>query len=93
MLIFRGTAQPTQALVPSFGDGALCVAGTLSRIAVKPAPAGLVSYPEAAEPGLVALDGLVAGDVRTYQAWYRDTANFCTPDTFNFSNAVRIRWQ
>ena len=27
-----------------------------------------------------------------YQLWYRNTAEFCEPDGFNLSNAVRHAW-
>jgi hypothetical protein len=30
--------------------------------------------------------------VRTYQAWYRNAAVFCTASTFNLSNGYSITW-
>jgi hypothetical protein len=35
----------------------------------------------------------VGGNVRTYQAWYRNIAAFCTTDTFNLTNGVETTWQ
>jgi hypothetical protein len=30
---------------------------------------------------------------RTYQAWYRNAAAYCTPATFNLTNGYAIEWQ
>jgi hypothetical protein len=32
------------------------------------------------------------GGVRTYQAWYRNAAAFCSAATFNLTNAVEVTW-
>jgi hypothetical protein len=32
------------------------------------------------------------GGMRTYQAWYRNAAAFCTSSTFNLSNGLLIDW-
>ncbi|MEY2806172.1 MAG: hypothetical protein RIR65_589, partial [Planctomycetota bacterium] len=29
---------------------------------------------------------------RTYQAWYRNAAAFCTPSGFNLGNGLEIVW-
>jgi hypothetical protein len=50
------------------------------------------TYPSGALP-LVHVQGLdVAGNLRTYQAWYRDSAVFCTASTFNLTNGVQLTW-
>ena len=38
--------------------------------------------------------GLMAGDTRCYQWWYRDpgASNPCQSDFFNLSNAVSVTW-
>src|SRR5205085_2144000 len=33
-----------------------------------------------------------AGNVRTYQCWYRNAAAFCTVETFNLSNGRQVTW-
>jgi hypothetical protein len=30
--------------------------------------------------------------VRSYQAWYRNAAAFCTPSTFNLTNGYSVTW-
>jgi hypothetical protein len=35
---------------------------------------------------------VTAPGTRWYQVWYRNAAGFCTPATFNLSNAVRVDW-
>ena len=36
--------------------------------------------------------GAVVPGTRYYQAWYRDSAPFCTPAFYNMTNAVQITW-
>jgi hypothetical protein len=33
-----------------------------------------------------------AGATRHYQVWYRNSAAFCGPSTFNLSNGLSISW-
>jgi len=54
--------------------------GSVVRLAMKTNLSGDSQYPE-------------AGDVRTYQVWYRNAAAFCTPATFNLSNGLRTTWR
>jgi hypothetical protein len=35
---------------------------------------------------------VTAPGVRTYQAWYRNAAAFCTASTFNLTNGVQLTW-
>ncbi|MBI5364141.1 MAG: VCBS repeat-containing protein [Planctomycetes bacterium] len=78
-----------------FGDGLLCVGGTLRRLAVRQASAGVAELGAGALPA-VSLAQLGAlppqGGTRIYQARYRNVANFCTSATFNTSNAWRVVW-
>jgi hypothetical protein len=32
------------------------------------------------------------GGNRYYQVWYRDSAAFCTPSTFNLTNGLQVVW-
>ncbi len=35
---------------------------------------------------------LSLGHARLYQVWYRNSASFCTSETFNLTNAVYVSW-
>jgi hypothetical protein len=86
-LFFQGTAQSAGS---AFGDGLLCVGGTITRLAVAFSVSGIATCP----PGLVSLGGIPpTGGMRTYQVWYRDAdPTFCTASTFNLSNGLAIYW-
>jgi hypothetical protein len=90
-LFFQGNASEAPTPV---GDGLRCVGGTVVRLGQKISnPAGVARYPEAGDAsissrGVVPLDG----GMRTYQTWYRNSANFCTSATFNLTSGVRIEW-
>ncbi len=84
-----------------FGDGLLCVSGTLKRLYVRNSSGGVVSGPVAGEPSISARsaglgDPLLAGATRFYQVYYRDTLrSFCPApagNRFNVSNGVVVRW-
>jgi hypothetical protein len=49
---------------------------------------GVAGDPQISAQGLIG----PAGGVRTYQAHYRNAANFCTQATFNLSNGLEIAW-
>ncbi|MBK7874503.1 MAG: hypothetical protein IPJ77_01910 [Planctomycetes bacterium] len=86
---FQGT---TLAPVNAF-DGILCVGGTLIRLGSKVNVANTSVYPAAGDAS-VAVRGQVpaAGGTYEYTTRYRNAASFCTPETANFTNAVRITW-
>jgi hypothetical protein len=54
--------------------------------------AGASHYPLAGDPHVSVRGGCAAGDVRTYQVWYRNAAAFCTPSTFNLTNGTQVTW-
>jgi hypothetical protein len=92
VLFFQATvlnATPT-----AFGDGALCVGGTITRLSVEAAPSGTAAYPAGGEPSVHALGQVppLALSTRYYQGWYRDAATFCTTSTFNLTNAIEVLW-
>lgn len=71
--------------VSTFGDGLLCVGGSLKRL-------GLRSIDERGEAGwssVGAKAGWSAGDVRYLQAWYRDPAGRCGQG-FSTTNALEV---
>lgn len=92
-LIFQGSS--IGATPAAFGDGLRCVSGSVIRLATKNAGAlgtvdfghGVAGDPPVSERGHV----FAPGD-RWYQVWYRNSASFCTPGTFNLTNAVGIDW-
>ena len=86
-LVFQGTGIFSFGLGTAFGDGRLCVGGTLDRLGVGFAGStgngALIFVPV----------NVSAGVTRHYQAWYRDAATFCTSSTFNLSSAFGTVWQ
>ena len=87
-LYYQGTTQ----IDTSFGDGKRCVGGTIVRIGTKLNTGGTSQYP-AGNDTLISVRGMNApGAVRNYQVWYRNAAPFCTPSTFNLTNAVKVTW-
>jgi hypothetical protein len=75
-----------------FGDGLRCVGGSVLRLRAKPIVGGTVRYPEAGETPISQLGGLVPGDVRSYQLWFRNAAAFCTVYTWNLTNGIETTW-
>ncbi len=88
-LLFQGSGP--QPAVP-FGDGQRCVAGPIVRLGVKTACTGQIVWPEPGDPSLAVTGGVLPSTVPTYQVWYRNAAVFCTPSTFNVTNAIRVAW-
>jgi hypothetical protein len=90
-LFFQGTNASTTGSL--FGDGLLCVNGSIVRLGVKAAPGGNATYPESGDPSISVQGNIPAdGGYRYYQMWYRDAAVYCTAATFNITSAARILW-
>ena len=66
----------------------------LSAIGAKLNAGGASQFPVAGDP-TISVKGQVTqpGTVRTYQMWYRNSDNFCSAETSNFSNGVEVRWE
>ena len=94
LTIFLQGDQVTPIVMP-FGDGLRCVGGNLLRIHVTNASNGTANAPgfgNSISAKSAALgDPLSPGDVRMYQAYYRDPASPCG-QLFNVSNGVRVVW-
>ncbi|MDZ4774747.1 MAG: VCBS repeat-containing protein [Planctomycetota bacterium] len=92
-LYFEGTAQMAAGAGIGFGDGKLCVGGTIIRLGVKfNTGTGTSTFPGGGDP-LLSVAGIVApGDTRTYQIWYRDAAVFCSAATYNLTNGMQAVW-
>ncbi len=91
-LYFQGTSQTSGGSGAVFGDGLRCAGGTVVRLGTKTNAAGSSSYPVGADLHISVRGGDSAGNVRTYQCWYRNAAAFCTPSTFNLTNGVQTTW-
>jgi hypothetical protein len=91
-LYFQGTTMSASGAGSVFGDGLRCAGGSVTRIGAKLNVAGTSHFPDAGDPLLSVRGGCSAGDVRTYQVWYRNAAPFCTPSTFNLTNGVQVTW-
>lgn len=89
-LYFQGSST-TSAV--AFGDGQLCLAGTLVRLGVRFNAGGASQFPGSGDPSLSLQGGVPqSGGIRHYQVWFRDAAAFCAPATFNLSNSLRASW-
>ena len=86
-----------------YGDGVRCVTGTLKRLYVKDAAGGIAHAPAGNDPSITAQSTLLgdpifplSGQVRYYQAYYRDSdPAFCpapSGNTWNVSGMLTIIW-
>ena len=75
-----------------FGDGKRCIGGALIRLGTKPNVYFSSKYPYVGEPRISVIGHVASAGTRTYQAWYRDAAAFCTGASFNLTNAISIVW-
>jgi hypothetical protein len=91
-LYFQGTNQLNGGLGSAFGDGLRCAGGTIIRLGTKANVAGASQYPGVGDLSVSVRGLCAAGDTRTYQTWYRNAADFCTPSTFNLTNGVQVTW-
>jgi len=92
VLFLQGASEIAQP----FGDGLRCAGSPLVRLGGRTADsqgacaygAGIAGDPRVSTAGAVP----ASGGTRTYQAWYRNAAAFCTPSTFNLTNGLRATW-
>jgi len=91
-LYFQGTAQENGGNGTLFGDGVRCVGGTIVRLGTKNNVAGASQYPEPGNLSISVKGGVTTAGLRTYQVWYRNSAPFCTPSTFNLTNGWQVTW-
>ncbi len=91
-LYFQGTSQVSGGAGAAFGDGKRCAGGSIRRLGTQLNAGGASQYPEAGDPAVSIGGANAAGDVRTYQVWYRNAAAFCTSDTFNLTNGHQVTW-
>jgi hypothetical protein len=93
-LFFQGSTQLNLGLGLVFGDGLRCAGAPLQRLGLVDTPGdGYSTYPDQTNTTPISLRGHVhAGEVKTYQVFYRDTGSFCTPNMFNMTNGVVVVW-
>jgi hypothetical protein len=94
--------QGSTAIAPVlYGDGLRCVGGSLKRLYIKTASAGVVTAPLQNDARITTRsaalgDPILAGQVRQYQVYFRDSvASFCPTPTganFNISNGLKVAW-
>ena len=88
--LFQGTTLATPGL---FGDGLRCIGGTQMRLGTQGSPSGTTTWPAPGAQSLSAA-GMVppTGSTRYYQVIYRNAISYCTPATFNLTDAERVVW-
>lgn len=91
-LYFQGHVAIAGGAGVAFGDGLRCAGGTVVRLATRTNALGASQVPSGGSTAISLLGTAVAGHVRVFQCWYRDSAPFCTPAFHNMTNAVQITW-
>ncbi|MBL8857097.1 MAG: hypothetical protein JNL28_01150 [Planctomycetes bacterium] len=93
-IFIQGSSTQAGGAGLPFGDGLLCVAGGITRLAIQFPTGGSARYPAQAlvDVPLSVLGAVSAGTTRFYQFWHRDNAPFCTPSTFNLTNGLTVPW-
>lgn len=89
---FQGTSAENGGAGTVFGDGLLCVGGTLVRLGVRTSVGGALNLPSVGDPSISTAGSVAAPGIRTYQVWYRSGLPFCTFSTFNLTNGIQIDW-
>jgi Tol biopolymer transport system component len=97
-IVLQGDTEVTAGAV--FGQGVLCVGGSLKRLYVKTASGGSFTAPSAGDPSVSARsaalgDTLTAGMTRWYAVYYRDpiVLGGCpSTSTFNITQTQLVSW-
>lgn len=89
--------QGSQVAGVPFGDGIRCVNNPFQVQLGTRVNVGGASFVGGSPGPAISLQGflntpLPAPCTRAYQCWYRNAAVFCTPATYNMTNAVLISW-
>ncbi|MCY2961409.1 MAG: alpha/beta hydrolase [Planctomycetota bacterium] len=92
VLHFQGSTPVNGGVGGVFGDGLRCAGGAVVRLSITTNASGASVYPATGDPRISLRGGVLTPGVRWYQSWFRNAAAFCTPMTFNLTNAVRIDW-
>ena len=95
VLFFQGTTPEGGGQGFAFGDGLRCAGGAVIRLGLRTASGGMVELGSgvAGDAPLSAAGAVPpGGGTRHYQAWYRNSASFCTSAPYNLSNGMTIPW-
>jgi hypothetical protein len=93
-LYIQGTSAQAAGQGVVFGDGLRCVSGSVTRLGQAQNSGGSSSYPAGGQQPVSVRGNIGAsGTTAYYQAWYRNSAAFCTAGTFNLSNGIQVVWQ
>lgn len=75
-----------------YGDGLLCVTGTIRRLGTRTNAGGVSTVPGPGGTPISVLGAVTSPGTRYYQVVYRDLGNYCTPSTFNVTSGMAIAW-
>ena len=90
-LLFTGTSRIQSGAGLPFGDGLRCAGGQIRRLGVRlPGPDGAADWDFG---GLASGNGWSAGEVRTYQVWYRDSNSSPCGSGYNLTNGLEVTFQ
>ena len=92
-LFFQGTVRVAGGAGSVFGDGLRCVSGAVVRLGAVSSTGEASQLPE--DPSVsIAVRGAIpaSGATRHYQVWYRNSAAYCQPETYNLTNGMTVTW-
>lgn len=87
-LYFQGNNRVAGGAGTVFGEGLRCAGGAVARLQVRTADGAGAS---ATTIDVASKGGVVPGDTRRYQIWYRDPLGLCGGG-FNLSNGLEVVW-
>lgn len=91
-IFMQGLSQRNNGMGTVLGDGLLCLGGSLVRLGHHTAVGHATSFPASGDPAISVRGGITSPSTRTYQIWYRDSANFCTVAAYNLTNGLQVTW-
>lgn len=91
-LDFQGLNVVAGGVGVPFGDGLTCTAGPFIRLGTKSNVGGASAYPSGADLSISVRGAITSSGTRHDQVRYRNSAAFCTADTFNYTNGVSVIW-
>jgi hypothetical protein len=93
VMYFQGTKAALGGFGYPFGDGIMCVSGSIRRLEVKRGNNGFSAYPGPFDPSISVVGNVSVRDpIRYYQVMYRDAGWMGTHTTFNLTNAWMVHW-
>lgn len=88
-VFFQGNNRINGGFGNQFGDGLRCAGGAGIQLQVRMANAGGSTHTTVNVPSL---GGVIEGDIKHYQYWYRDPVFSPCGFKFNFTNGLSITW-